>query len=286
MARTPGATLRRRLRLGLPLRKHEGAQTSGRPPHRFYLRDCQRERVFLYAQCSRRGGAECNALALRVAECSEHAPCGNWMCSNCRHRHWQGVRKHAEKLCSGVPRAHLGFLTIVFGVVNDEDIGRAQELIWAARTRIRDCLKHWPQIRAIGRFEIDYLLPGENPGTFKTRTLSGLGWEKSGKGPALVVHLHAIMVFPGLIRQIIRLRLEKQFPGPRVCKFGAFYTKKEVSASLDNLIRYPLKHDLPAGALPSKGSRCSKPRMPKVIRFYARMIEELGGLGGSLEFRL
>jgi hypothetical protein len=105
--------------------------------------------------------------------------------------------------------------------------------------------------------------------------------------PGLVVHLHAVLVHPGITRHALQYRLHKLFTGFRRVKVAPLLPGRAVARSLDNLVRYQLKFELPA----KPAHMADLPKVERVRRrirrleHFIRAIDELGGLDGKLRFR-
>ncbi len=250
--------------------------------HRYQPRDRKAERTALRLLISKYSTADEKTRAVLIADCTPNRPCDSWICYVCRHRYWEKVRPELGEIADGLGHNDISFLTLVAGITRDSSTG-VEQIIGDTRRKLERVLERWQSVTARGRFEVDCLLPGDTPTTFKRRTLSELGYIRGDK-TQFIPHLHAVVVHPRVKRGKIRMSIEAAFPGFRRIKLS-IDKKKPIERTLDNLVRYPLKFTPPSGTLPREKSKSPKTSRPEDLLYFVRMIERLGGLHGSLSYR-
>ncbi len=276
--------LLKRLREGLPLPKDRDLRSRRRKAlHRYEPRDRKHERAMLWALTSASAVTNERRRATKIANCSAQARCGCWECYICRTRAWQANRRLVRMMTRGIDTDHVSFLTVVVEVTH-EGIGVAEDLIDNATKQLKEVFDRWPEVQVVGRFEVDILVPGEETGRFKLKTLTELGFREDHEVPALLVHLHFIVAHPRPSRPWLRIQIAKAFQGTRRVELRPLRATREREESLHELVRYPLKFQAPKSTLPSRKTRTAKPRNERLLLFYCRMIQHLGGFGGLLLF--
>lgn len=180
------------------------------------------------------------------------------------------------------PTIEISHLTIVVAVTY-KGVGHAGTLIRDGRNRIAKFLRRWGNFRVQGRFEVDLHPPGTVDQVFKLKTLKELGYRPNAIQPALVPHLHAVLIHPRIPREIISYQLRKAFPGTRRVLLDPLRQERPTTDNLGNLVRYAYKFAPPEQALPDPESRRLTKGAKAHLYQYWQLMEELGGLDG-LEF--
>ena len=284
----PLLQLQKQLQQGLPLPKDVKALNGfgHQREHRFEARDKRDEREILKALIER-GTHQHQRQALEIARCTRHRPCGHWACYLCRNLQWQEDRDELEPhaLSVNYDVLDISYATIVVGATHGGKRAVKRLLMEAVR-RIRNVLEPWPSVAVSGRFEVDCHWPGHLTGTYKRRTLKSCGYRSSARSPALVPHLHAIIVHPGIKREAVRLFLRKKFPGYRRVQARPLDVTQSLETNLDNLVRYSLKFEFPDNAIPTGQSQASSEADQRKIMYFYKLIEYLGGFNGVLDFKV
>ena len=109
-----------------------------------------------------------------------------------------------------------------------------------------------------------------------------LQWEL----PALLAHAHLIVSHPGIKRGVLEYHLKKPFPATRQVQIKALRVTREREDSIDHLVRYPLKLDIPKYAKPLPKSKSRAPRRPDIVRYILRVYDELDGRGKKRKFEV
>ena len=213
------------------------------------------------------------------------------MCWLCKHRTWLKLRrKLGDVLDHDVPHDDISWVTVVI-VVCEPSPKALRGPMSEFRSFLMQAADKW-KVVFFGRFEIDLLL---NPRverykkTIKRKTLLWLGLDPKRSEPVAVFHVHLIAYHPNQDRGWLSLRLKQRFQGPRRTQIKPFRSNQSQTDALDNLTRYPLKSLPPEGAL-FKGvlglglygaSRLCRPRDPKALRLYNKLVSFLAAENGE-----
>jgi hypothetical protein len=255
---------------------------------RFVNRDRKFERTMLYALMGKRATIEETQKALSIAQCDltdQANLCvkSSWLCHVCRHAAHLGDQGtlRMQRARSRAGRS-ISFLTIVVAV-SHEGTGGIEESILSANARLAGLFRKLRNNRALGRYEIDLLRPGKEPGTFKVQTLRSLGYKQDHEVPALVWHLHAVVFHRNIPRSVLLMKVQKEFPGFRRVQAKGLFARKKLAHNLADLCGYMLKFDPPEDSIAKQVGEVRSPR-PDELLFYYRLIEGLGGLNGVLRY--
>jgi hypothetical protein len=278
--------LRRLLRHNLALPK-EGLIDSSRwrlSSNSYRIRDRNAERALLHALTGPGSSPDEHQQALLQANCRGQRRCNQWSCFVCRQRYWFHQYKRVVEHFASMRRDDLSFCTIIAGVTHLGPF-EAQAQIEEAKEAWESTLARYNPLQWIGRFEVDYLLAGESHlGSFKLKSLLELGYLPDCELGALVPHLHAIVCHPNVNRKRLTYWLHRALRGRGRVQVRPMHENKAVRISLENLVRYPLKHRVPPEIMPVRGSDHHMPRNPEQLRYFNRTLCVLGGLYGCLRF--
>jgi hypothetical protein len=274
-------SIRRRLREGrqLPKEAHVLANLYGMDENPYRYRDVNWDRAVVQSLVFSPASPEEHQEGLAQANCLRGERCGRLLCFICRQSYWFYRRQTAEYLVEGCGRDDISWCTIVFGV-SQLGYPLLEDAISDFRCDLRTSLERFDTVGWTGRVEIDYLDPAWGDlGKWKHWTLRKLGFENSEMA-ALVAHAHLIFVHPKVLRAKLDVHLRRKFPISRQVELRGLKDDLSVEQNLDNLVRYPLKGNIPKQVLPP-GS--SQPARPDVLRYLARMSRDLDGEDRNLE---
>ena len=275
--------LRRHLADGRKLPKDEylASDFAGLPKNLFRYRDRNFDRAALHAltdPCSSRDEV---ASAVKQCNCRKGHRCRAFSCFVCKQWYWRSRRRRLRKISKGLGRGDISWCTVVIGV-SHRGFLPLKSMMKTAKADFTSVLAGFPSIGWSGRFEVDYLDPRINPvGGWKKRTLLAVGWDSMDEMAALLLHVHLVLVHPGVRREKVGYHLKKAFPGSQQVRVSPLRTNLPIASSLDNLVRYPLKASLQAPFLAETGSKDHIPRRPEVVRYYLRTYEFLDGRRGQ-----
>lgn len=272
--------LRRRLQINAPLPKEASINT-----HRFALalnpfrhRDRNLERALLHALLQPGTTTDEHRQALRQANCRPGRRCKSWSCFLCRQECWLVRVTRAYELADGLNRDEISWATIIAEVTHN-GIDEAGQIIGEAKAKWRASTRRWPELQWLGAFEVDYALPGTSSfGTFKLPSLRALGYDPNHELGALIVHVHLLVFHPRVPREWITIPLKRAFPGLRRVDLHPLKPGKPLAENLGNCVRYAAKCLPPKAILPGRGSRYHRPRQPEHLRYFNRVMCELGGV--------
>jgi hypothetical protein len=271
--------LRPLLKSGRPLPKDRylGTDIAGLSRNNYRHRDRNRDRMAIYALADAASTAEEKQLALSRANCESKFRCKQPFCYVCDQKYWRRRRKLLGSLCAGMRRDDLSWGTVLVGITH-AGFPTLEDMIREFREKFQLSLNGLSGIRWLGRFEIDYLDGGLGSAkTYKERTLAELGYCKDDELAGLVLHVHFVMIHPGFRREQITYRLRKDFHASRQVRLSPLRVTRDVEASFDALVRYPLKLELGDSVLPEARSKTQAAKRPDIVRYVLRMHRELDG---------
>ncbi len=236
-------------------------------------------------------------LGLRMALCQRSRRCQSLFCVVCAYRHLSHFLGDIESLCGENQRSGIIWVTVIAGVT-DGGTPPVEELIGCARHRWSAALEtassHDPAFREIrwrGRFEVDLLRGSAQLKKNKRKCLTELGWRDEPRTPWLIPHLHAAVSLGEIAPERLEYCLRREFKASYQVVFKRQHRNKTVETNLRNMAGYALKADLPESSAvhPSvSGTTPTAARRGRYddaeLRFYARMMDDLGGLRGTLDF--
>jgi hypothetical protein len=252
----------------------------------FRHRDRNHDRMALHCLSGAPSTEQERKIALEQANCARGKRCRLPYCFVCRQKYWRRRRGHVAAMTNGCGREALSWCTIVVGASHLGYLP-VEDMITDFKGRFRSALTAFPDIRWSGRFEVDYLDQAVTGlGTWKKKTLSPLGFREEDELALLVPHVHLVLAHPGVHRGQIKYRLRKEFSGSRQLSVKEFRITRDIAASLDALVRYPLKLAIHKNVLPPRNSKDHRPARPDIVRYVLRMYRELDGRGHNrkLEF--
>jgi len=261
------------------------------PSNRYRHRDHRIERATLQALIGPGSSEAEQRQAIEQANCTPKAPCGGLMCWLCKHRAWLKLRrKLADVLDRDVPHDDISWVTVVIDVCKPSPKGLRGPMS-EFRSFLMQAADKW-KVVFFGRFEVDLLLDPRvdlRATTFKRKTLRPLGLDPKSSEAVAVFHVHLIVYHPDQDRGWLSLRLKQRLKGPRRTQIKPFRSNQSQTEALDNLTRYPLKSLPPEGALfkgasglgPNGASRLCRPRDPKALRLYNKLVSFLAAENGE-----
>jgi hypothetical protein len=249
-------------------------------------RDRNFERSALHALAARGSSPKEQALALRIANCRRHERCGRITCYICNQRYWRKRRAVLERLSSDGDHDAISWCTVIIG---HSQVGYPviSQGISDFKASFTSALSRFPQVKWSGRIEIDYLDQSISPlKPEKFKTLTAMHWDPSVEIATLLPHAHLVVVHPDVRREILTYHIKRPYPESRRVQMRPFRITRDREASLNSLVRYPLKRPLDAVYLAGRNSKNHIPRHPKVVRYVMRMREALDRptRRGQLEF--
>jgi hypothetical protein len=271
--------LKRLLHKGRPLPKDRflGTDTAGLSRNSYRHRDRNRDRMAIYSLADAASTAEEKQLALAQANCEGGFRCKLPFCYVCTQIYWKRRRKLLGSLCAGMGRDDLSWGTVLVGI-SHSGFPSLEHMIREFSEKFHLSLDSLSGVRWSGRFEIDYI-DGKlgSAKTYKEQTLAELGYCKDHELAGLLLHVHFVMIHPGLRREHIGYRLRKGFRASRQVRLSALRVTRDLEDSFDALVRYPLKLELGKSVSPERRSKTQAPRRPDIVRFVLRMYRELDG---------
>jgi hypothetical protein len=261
----------------LPKDRHLGTDIAGLSRNNYRHRDRNRDRMAIYALADAASTAEEKQLALAQANCSGGSRCRCPFCYVCTQIYWKRRRKLLGSLCAGMGRDDLSWGTVLVGI-SHSGFPPLEDMIKEFSEKFHLSLNRLSGVRWSGRFEIDYI-DGElgSAKTYKEQTLAALGYCKDQELAGLVLHVHFVMIHPGLRREQITYRLRKIFRASRQVRLSPLRVTRDLEDSFDALVRYPLKLELGKSVLPEVRSKTQAAWRPDIVRYVLRMYRDLDG---------
>jgi hypothetical protein len=269
--------LRTLLHAGEPLPKDGFLETDvgGLHSNPYRNRDRNFERAVLHAMTSPAASPNQHELALQIANCTREDRCDRLHCYICTQIYWRKRRALLEAIAVGPGDGAVSWCTVIIG---QSQVGYPviKEMIADFKTTFINALARFQQVKWSGRIEIDYIDKSVCPPTpVKLITLLAMNWDNSSEMATLVPHAHLVLVHPDVRRETLAYHLKRTFPESRRVQVRPFRITKERAATLDNLVRYPLKRPLERPFLAGRNSNNHIPRHPAVVRYVVRMRESL-----------
>jgi hypothetical protein len=171
------------------------------------------------------------------ANCSSGFRCKLPSCYICSQIYWKRRRKLLGSLCAGMGRDDLSWGTVLVGV-SHSGFPVMEDMIKDFSEKFYLSLSTISGVRWSGRFEIDYI-DGKlgSAKTYKEQTLAELGYCKDHELAGLVLHVHFVMIHPGLRREQITYRLRKCFRASRQVRLSPLRVTRDLEDSFDALVR-------------------------------------------------